>query len=111
MIFKTPCFVRVEDAEKRKELIEWLKDIGYDVCVCCSFNENQYLSCSNIERNGQLVGEAHGVYNCDEIPDTDIVGLFLEETTDYDCGTDIELFMAIAAMNDPIEVKQKPVGI
>ena len=29
MTFTTPCFVRVENPEKRKELIEWLEGIGY----------------------------------------------------------------------------------
>ena len=29
MKFTTPCFVRVENPEKRKELIEWLEGIGY----------------------------------------------------------------------------------
>ena len=29
MTFTTPCFVRVENPEKRKELIEWLKALGY----------------------------------------------------------------------------------
>lgn len=29
MTFTIPCFVRVENPEKRKELIEWLKGIGY----------------------------------------------------------------------------------
>ena len=28
MKFTTPCFVRVEDAEKRKELAVWLSSIG-----------------------------------------------------------------------------------
>ena len=32
MKFTTPCFVRVEDAEKRKELIGWLFSIGYALC-------------------------------------------------------------------------------
>lgn len=31
MKFTTPCFVRIEDAKKREELIEWLAKIG---CTC-----------------------------------------------------------------------------
>ena len=30
MKFTTHCFVRVEDAEKRKDVIEWCMHIGYE---------------------------------------------------------------------------------
>lgn len=29
MKFTTSCFVRVEDAEKRNNLLKWMFDIGY----------------------------------------------------------------------------------
>lgn len=50
MKFTTPCFVRVEDAEKRKELTEWLQGIGYYVCPCCLFDGWNTLHCNRIER-------------------------------------------------------------
>lgn len=33
MAFITPCFVRVEDAAERKELVKWAHGIGNDLCV------------------------------------------------------------------------------
>ena len=30
MTFTTPCFVRVENPEKRNNLREWAKNIGYN---------------------------------------------------------------------------------
>lgn len=36
MKFTTSCFVRVEDVDKRKKLVEWLEgQIGYRYCVGC----------------------------------------------------------------------------
>lgn len=31
MIFKTPCFVCIEDAATREGLLAWLQQIGYNV--------------------------------------------------------------------------------
>lgn len=52
MKFTTPCFVRVEDAEKRKEMTEWLKGIGYTVCRCCFFDGWNTLHCGAISEMG-----------------------------------------------------------
>lgn len=68
MNFTTPCFVRVENPEERKELIEWLKNIGYDECNI--FIADNYITVSS----------------------------FLSDTA-HDCGTNIQLFKALAAMN------------
>lgn len=36
MKFTTSCFVRVEDVDMRKKLVEWLEgQIGYRYCVGC----------------------------------------------------------------------------
>lgn len=103
MKFTSPCFVRVEDAGKRKELAEWLKRIGYTVCRCCLFDGWNTLHCTEI-------GEVHG------IPDHDgdsgyNIGWFKSEDADkdhpsYDCGENFELFMALAAMNDENDREQ-----
>ena len=94
MKFTTPCFVRVEDAGKRKEMTEWLKGIGYTVCRCCFFD-------------GSWV---HGIPDYDEDTGSNI-GWFKAEDADkeypsYDCGEDIELFKALAAMNDENDNEQ-----
>ena len=104
MKFTTPCFVYVKDVAERKKLMAQLKVIGYRVCVCSTFYHNNTIHCSMIERNGVLCPEVHGV------PDVDIDGeygleQFLYENSksdnpSYNCGNNIELFKALAAMND-----------
>lgn len=88
MTFTTPCFVRVENPEKRKELCDWLRGIGYDVCRCCLLDSNLYCS---------MLGEVHSIPDCG-------IGLFeaeeaAKERPAIDCGENIELFKALAAMN------------
>lgn len=68
MKFTTPCFVRVEDAEKRKELTEWLEGIGYYVCSCCLFGGCNTLHCCGIDRL-KIAYEVHGICDYDEEPD------------------------------------------
>lgn len=83
MKFTTPCFVRVEDAEKRDALIEWCASIGYNTntlrlpqSVCYVFADGDFAG-----RSGE---KAIVILSYDLI----------------DCGTDIELFKALAAMTD-----------
>lgn len=76
MTFTTPCFVRVEDAAKRKKLIEWTHSLGNDICI--------------------EVGEM--VYS----------NRFASVL--FDCGANIDLFKAIAAMNVENDREQWFVG-
>lgn len=76
MTFTTPCFVRVENPEKRKELIEWLEGIGYthfpfihDSCLIATDSDGR-IWLTDANRDGA-----------------------------YDCQTDTDLFKALAAMN------------
>lgn len=76
MTFTTPCFVRVENPEKRKELIEWLEGIGYthfpfihDSCLIATDSYGR-IWLTDANRDGA-----------------------------YDCQTDTDLFKALAAMN------------
>jgi hypothetical protein len=87
MKFITPCFVSVEDAEKRKRLLEDLSGIGYSLTY------------------GAQVSHIGGrpIIMCDE----GSVFTYREETREMineddfiDCGTDIGLFKALAAMNE-----------
>ena len=89
MKFTTPCFVRVEDAEKRKELTEWLKGIGYYVCSCCLFDGCNTLHCRGIDRL-KIAYEVHGICDYDEETRYSI-GQFKAENAEsrnpsYDCG-------------------------
>lgn len=101
MTFTTPCFVRVEDPAERKKLIEWLEWIGHDVCICCHFEGHSTLYCDPILKSKF---DVHG------FPDKeDEIGFTIEKLKrenamkdypSYDCGTSVELFRALAAMND-----------
>ena len=109
MTFTTPCFVRVENPEKRKELIEWLERIGYHVCSCCLFDGWNTLHCRGIDRL-KIAYEVHGICDYDEETrySTD---QFKAENADskhpaVDCGENIELFKALAAMNDENDREQ-----
>lgn len=77
MTFTTPCFVRVEDPAERKKLIEWLEKIGYTHLPFIS--ESDKIS---TDSNGMIW-----------LTDANRGGA-------YDCGTSVELFRALAAMND-----------
>ena len=102
MTFTTPCFVRVENPEKRKEWIEWLERIGYHVCSCCLFDGWNTLHCRGIDRL-KIAYEVHGICDYDEETRYSI-DQFKAENADskhpaVDCGENIELFKALAAMN------------
>lgn len=103
MTFTTPCFVRVENPEKRKELIEWLEGIGYHVCSCCEFKGWNTLTCGPVERL-KTTYEVHGVPDYDKETGANI-GQFkvenaLKNNPAIDCDDDIDCFKALAAMND-----------
>ena len=89
MKFTTPCFVRVEDAEKRKELAVWLSSIGRYVSPA--------VTSSDDHKDWVIVTEPYD-------PDLDgYVGIWAKTPKSpafIDCGENIELFKALAAMND-----------
>lgn len=95
MKFTTPCFVRVEDAEKRDELLDWLQDIGYDLYQSARSLNYPILCCNMIDDEP---GNVYGEY-AEEL--TGLCGIFA-----YDCGENIELFKALAAMNDENDREQ-----
>lgn len=93
MTFTTPCFVRVENPEKRKELIKWLKGIGYRILFSARHSliesELRYISA---HKQGYVMADSP--LSCDE---------WIES---IDCGENIELFKALAAMNDENDREQ-----
>lgn len=89
MAFTTPCFVRVEDAAERKKLIEWCNDV--------------------IGRNGEKDCAYGDVVLC--IKDTTYCcsyeeAEFVSDDTTIDCGTNVDFFRALAAMNDENDREQ-----
>lgn len=83
MTFTTSCFVRVENPEKRKELIEWLEGIGYKL----EYLRNDGVIVLTSENRVYVYGEA-----VHEIIKSDYDAI--------DCGENTELFKALAAMNE-----------
>jgi hypothetical protein len=93
MKFTTPCFVRVKDMEERKKLIEWLKDIGRI--------ERFYIEDDGTPVYGDIIVVNKGI-SFIEVND---YWLYAATESEYpnkciDCGTNMPLFKALAAMND-----------
>lgn len=89
MKFTTPCFVRIEDADKRKELPQFLPDIGRKALGSADqpymvASIDSVLWCNlDVRTIDTMIGQGY-----------------------IDCGTDIELFKALAAMNDKNDREQ-----
>lgn len=87
MTFTTPCFVRVEDPAERKKLIEWLKKIGW-VFIGPHSKRRKYLLCKPTYKTVTAwVMDEWGAERFENI------GYIF-------CGTSVNLFRALAAMND-----------
>lgn len=91
MKFTTPCFVRVEDAKKRTDLFKWLFDRGY----AGRYQINMANSIIVVGLEDGCVDVAH----CNTSDGLAAYGLI-------DCGENIELFKALAAMNDENDNEQ-----
>lgn len=95
MKFTTTCFVRIENAEKRKELAVWLSSIGRYVSPA--------VTSSDDHKDWVIVTEPYD-------PDLDgYVGVWAKAPKSpafIDCGENIELFKALAAMNDENDNEQ-----
>ena len=109
MGFTTPCFIR----KNSKEIQKKLADIGYSVCRCANFANSEWLSTLPI--NGTVHGK--GYFDAEmEFPDWTVgkeLSRFVSENTSYiDCGTNEDLFLAIAALrDDDISLNDKINGI
>jgi hypothetical protein len=89
----TRCFVRVEDAEKRKGLREWLKSTG-----------RERVPHSKIDRAPWFVAYESGRYEQNNGFCTNAEQMLLNGF--IDCGTNIEFFKALVAINDKSIVNQ-----
>ena len=92
MTFTTPCFVRVENPEKRKELIEWLEGIGYKFLM------------RGLESNVLYVDVTSGCLLC--AFESPVTQSGMVSKGYIDCGENTELFKALAAMNDENDREQ-----
>lgn len=95
MKFTTPCFVRVEDAEKRKKLIDFCKNCGYTAIYSID-PTYEFVVCGLVANNVDVASS----YDSDTMRNGLVCyGLI-------DCGDNIELFKALAAMNDVNDKEQ-----
>ena len=102
MKFNQPCFIRMNTPEIRDRL----RKFGYNTCPCCTFNNAVWI------QNFTYNSTAHGVGYFEEDPPYDWnvekeLELFLIQNTHYiDCGTNINLFLAIAALTNDTDENQ-----
>jgi len=84
-MFTTPCFLR----KNTKEIANTIALIGYDLLFSARNNYGEYLVCNGNSCQGQN--------------DTTLK----ESTIDFiDCGENEEMFFAIAALQDNIDINQ-----
>jgi hypothetical protein len=109
-MFRQSCFIR----RNTNALQERLKELGYGIRQCCNFEGAVWLNTYISEKRNDV----HGVgFEGEEI---DLMGydtiekriqFFLDENEksvnkSIDCGTDDELFLAIAALRDDNDYMQ-----
>lgn len=79
--FTTPCYVRIEDKGKRKEVCEQLHPVGYKIKVDYTEDINPIVVASKL-------GILYDASQFEDVPGF------------IDCGINIPIFLALAAMND-----------
>ena len=89
--FKQSAFVKVVDPEQRKELCEWLENIGY--------NKPETWADKSLDRCKTIRVDVDKVFRT---PQCD-VSHFSNDSRFIDCGTNIEMFRALATLrNDSV---------
>ena len=96
MTFTTPCFVRVENPEKRNNLREWAKNIGYNFVDVAGIESDYSDPQPYIEVFPHSFRSTTPQGN----------SFYVASRKAIDCGENIELFKALAAMNDENDLEQ-----
>lgn len=99
MTFTTPCFVRVEDAAEREKLIEWLEGIGY-IFNDCFIGARECAVSKYLKNFYVIAGDPHISKMCQASDAKPKDGNY------FDAGISIELFKALAAMNNKNDTEQ-----
>lgn len=105
MGFTTACYIR----KNSKELQDKLKELGYRICPCCDFENAVWLS-TLISEPFKGEPSVHGIGYWDEefevsTPEQECED-FAKTTSNIDCGTNEELFLALAALRDDSDYMQ-----
>ena len=103
-MFTQDCFIR----KNTKELREKLKTLGYKICICCDFKDANWLDTYS------PTSSIHGVGYFDETDQfmnintkEQALNFYLKNNKkSIDCGTNEELFLAIAALRDDSDYMQ-----
>ena len=96
MTFTTPCFVRVENPEKRNNLREWAKNIGYNFVDVAGIESDYSDPQPYIEVFPHSFRSTTPQGN----------SFYVASRKAIDCGKNIELFKSLAAMNDENDREQ-----
>lgn len=96
MTFTTPCFVRVENPEKRNNLREWAKNIGYNFVDVAGIESDYSDPQPYIEVFPHSFRSTTPQGN----------SFYVASRKAIDCGENTELFKALAAMNDENDLEQ-----
>lgn len=102
-MYTQSCFIRKNTPELRKKL----EKLGYKICICCEFDGAYILK--NLINNGTIHGfgyysEDSGFKNKEEMIKNFEVNS--AENGRVDCGTNEDLFLAIAALRDDTDKNQ-----
>jgi hypothetical protein len=96
MTFTTPCFVRVENPEKRNNLREWAKNIGYNFVDVAGIESDYSDPQPYIEVFPHSFRSTTPQGN----------SFYVASRKAIDCGENTELLKALAAMNDENDREQ-----
>lgn len=100
MTFQQPCFIRKNNPDLRQKL----KELGYEICICATWKKSVWLDTSLLDKEAFV----HGIGYSDPwetISVEEECQRFLENNKishqpKIDCGTNENLFLAIAALRD-----------
>ena len=107
MAFIQPCFIR----KNTPELREKLEKLGYSICVCASFKDAVWLDTATHTKpcSSHGIGFWDETYDCEDVEGA--CRIFLEENKTsvnpkIDCGTNDEMFLALAALRNDTDINQ-----
>lgn len=102
-MFIQKCFIR----KNTKELQEKLKALGYHICACVHFKGSEWLV--GLILNGSIHGIGYidkEMFGADWTQEKELSRFLIENANGIDCGTNEELFLAIAALRDDTDKNQ-----
>ena len=106
MAFQVDCFIR----KNSKELRDKLEKLGHTICKCCEFDGADWLE---VSCNAKMQYSVHGIGYTEkegeiygDITQEEVFKYFLKTTTSIDCGTNEDMFLAIAALRDDSDYMQ-----